>query len=238
MSNDLQKIINTLSWDKLDLIPCVVQDCRAGEVLMLAYMDKEALIRSIKTGIAHYFSRSKQRIWKKGETSGNIQVIKEILFDCDKDSILLKVDQKGYACHTGNKTCFFNSLDVLTMHENTDSIDITNSSYSLLKYGVLDTLYHIILEKRFHDPNLSYTANLFNKGDNAIAKKVIEESGEFCFAFKDANIDEMIYECADLLYHILVALAKNGVSPDRVYKELERRLGVSGIEEKQNRNKK
>ncbi|RDU73478.1 bifunctional phosphoribosyl-AMP cyclohydrolase/phosphoribosyl-ATP diphosphatase HisIE [Helicobacter aurati] len=240
MSKTLYNIIETLAWDKMDLLPCIVQDYTTNQILMLAYMNKEALYQTVQTNNAHYFSRSKQRIWKKGETSGHIQIVQEIFFDCDRDAILLKVQQEGVACHTGNITCFFNKITQInqetTIHQ--DSTKQESIKYSLMKYDVMDTLYHTILDKQHDDPKLSYTASLFDSGDNTIAKKVIEESGEFCLAFKDRDLQQVIYECADLFYHVLIALAKTQIHPDRIYQELQRRMGISGIEEKRNRNKK
>jgi phosphoribosyl-ATP pyrophosphohydrolase/phosphoribosyl-AMP cyclohydrolase len=191
-------------------------------------MNKEAFSLTKDTGIAHYFSRSKQRIWKKGETSGNIQKIKEIFLDCDSDTLLLKVKQIGVACHTGRYSCFFKNI---TKNQETKEID----NQTLQKYSVVDRLYHTILERKNKDPKNSYVAKLFHKGDNAILKKVIEEAGELALALKDKDKKETIYEAADLLFHSLVALASLDINPDLIKQELARREGLSGIEEKKNR---
>ena len=224
----MQEILNRIDWQKQGLLPVIVQDVTNNEVLMMAYMDKEALELSLQTGIAHYFSRSKQRIWKKGESSGHIQTIHSFNIDCDNDTLLIKVTQEGVACHTGRRSCFFTELksgDVQTEVEvNTDAM-----------YGVIDTLYHTIQERKNADPSTSWTAKLFSKGENTILKKVIEESGEFTFAFKDDDEAEMIYEAADLTYHMLVALAYKNISPDRIKQELARRFDISGIAEKNSR---
>ena len=224
----MQEILNRIDWQKQGLLPVIVQDVTNNEVLMMAYMDKEALELSLQTGIAHYFSRSKQRIWKKGESSGHIQTIHSFNLDCDNDTLLIKVTQEGVACHTGRRSCFFTELksgDVQTEVEvNTDAM-----------YGVIDTLYHTIQERKNADPSTSWTAKLFSKGENTILKKVIEESGEFTFAFKDDDEAEMIYEAADLTYHMLVALAYKNISPDRIKQELARRFDISGIAEKNSR---
>ena len=218
-----------IDWRKKPLIPVIVQDIENGEVLMLAYMNKEAFEKTLSTGYAHYYSRSRQKLWKKGETSGNIQEVKKILLDCDSDTLLLKVSQTGPACHTGRKSCFYKDLK---------SGKITSKPIvepSLMYENIIDVLYHTILEKKDSDPNISWTAKLFKKGENTILKKVIEEAGEFCFAVKDKNRDEIIYECADLVYHSLVALAYSDISPEFIKKELKRRFGKSGIEEKKSR---
>ncbi len=220
-----------IDWEKMDgLIPVIVQDYLSNEVLMLAYMNEEALELTKQTNQAHYFSRSRQRIWKKGESSGHLQHIKQILIDCDNDTILLKVEQIGVACHTGRKSCFFTDLQT---NEQTHKIEVDTTS----SYGVVDTLYHTILEKKNDDPTKSYTAKLLNEKQNSLLKKIVEEAGELTFAVKDDNTQEIIYESADLLYHCLVALASKNISPDRVKQELARRFGMSGIEEKNSRNK-
>ena len=221
--------LTKIDWQKMDnLIPVITQDATTNEVLMLAYMNQEALELTIKTNYAHYFSRSKQRIWKKGESSNHLQEIVEILIDCDNDTLLLKVNQEGVACHTGRKTCFFTNLDT---NDITQDIKIDTSS----SYGVIDTLYHTILERKKDDSNKSYTAKLLQGNQNSMLKKIVEEAGEFCFAIKDKNEEETIYEAADITYHVLVALASLNISPDRVKQELARRFGISGIEEKNSR---
>jgi phosphoribosyl-ATP pyrophosphohydrolase/phosphoribosyl-AMP cyclohydrolase len=226
----IEEIIDRVDWDKSKLIPVIVQDHKSDKVLMLAYMDKEALTLTIKTKKAHYFSRSKQRIWKKGESSGNIQNIKDIFIDCDNDTLLLKVEQVGgVACHTGRESCFFTKLDSDEIVSEVDKNAISN-------YSVVDKLYHTICDRKRADPKSSYTALLLSKGENSYLKKVIEEAGEFCFAIKDNNEDEIIYEAADLLYHSLVALADKNIDPDRIKQELSKRFGMSGIEEKRSRN--
>lgn len=224
----MQEIINKIDWQKIDLLPVVVQDESSNEVLMMAYMDREALKLSLSTRVAHYFSRSKQRIWKKGESSGHIQEINSFYIDCDNDTLLIKVKQHGVACHTGRPSCFFTELESgeINSEAEVESKDL---------YGVIDTLYHTIQERKNADPSLSWTAKLLSKGENAILKKVVEEAGEFSFAYKDDETHEIIYEAADLTYHVLVALAAKNISPDRVKQELARRFNISGIAEKNSR---
>lgn len=220
-----QEALARVDWNKSELLPVIVQELQTNEVLMMAYMNKEALELSLQTKIAHYFSRSKQRIWKKGESSGHIQTIDSFNIDCDNDTLLIKVTQEGVACHTGRKSCFFTELD---SGETTSEIEVNTTE----AYGVIDTLYHTILERKNADPSSSWTAKLMSKGDNTILKKVVEEAGEFCFAYKDNDESEIIYEAADLTYHILVALAVKNISPDRIKQELARRFNMSGIAEK------
>jgi len=221
----MQNTINKVDWEKSELLPVIVQEVGTNEVLMMAYMDKEALELSLRTKIAHYFSRSKQRIWKKGESSGHTQAIQEFLLDCDNDTLLIKVIQEGVACHTGRKSCFFTNIET---GEAVSEVEVDSAAM----YGVIDELYHIILERKNADPETSWTAKLFAKGENTILKKIVEEAGELCFAVKDDDEEEIIYEAADLVYHCLVALGLKNISPDRVKQELARRFDMSGIAEK------
>jgi len=218
-----------IDWQKHPLIPAIVQDSETGEVLMLAYMNEEALQKSLATGYAHYFSRSRQRLWKKGESSGNVQKIVSIRLDCDGDALLLQVEQQGPACHTGRKSCFYK--DLATGTTTAEPIVDPDTIYD----DVVDRLYHIIQERKSADPERSWTAKLFSKGENTILKKVAEEAAEFCFAVKDGEREQIVYECADLVYHTLVALAYRDISPDLVRQELRRRFGMSGIDEKASR---
>lgn len=222
--------LNQIDWSKSELLPVIVQDSTTLEVLMMAYMNREALEISLSTKIAHYFSRSKQRLWKKGESSGHLQHIERFLLDCDNDTLLIMVQQEGVACHTGRKSCFFTDIESdETVSE--PQIDTVNT------YGIIDELYHTILARKNADPETSWTAKLLSKGDNTILKKVVEEAGEFSFAVKDNDEAEIIYECADLVYHVLVALGHKNISPDRIKQELARRFGLSGIAEKNARIK-
>lgn len=225
----MNKIIEQIDFEKQDgLIPVITQDNTTNEVLMLAYMNKEAVELTLNTNYAHYFSRSKQRIWKKGESSNHTQEVISIALDCDNDTILLKVNQAGVACHTGRKSCFF--TDIKSGEINSEiKVDTTAS------YGVVDTLYHTIQERKNDDPKTSYTAKLLQGKENSMLKKIVEESGEFTFAVKDNDTQEIIYEGADLLYHVLVALASKNISPDRIKQEISRRFGLSGITEKNSR---
>jgi len=224
----MQEIINRVDWEKCELLPVIVQDISNNEVLMMAYMNKQALELSLTTKIAHYFSRSKQRIWKKGESSGHTQTIHSFNIDCDNDTLLIKVTQEGVACHTGRRSCFFTELE---SGEANSEVEVNSEAM----YGVIDTLYHTIQERKNADPSSSWTAKLFAKGDNTILKKVVEEAGEFSFAYKDNDEGEMVYEAADLTYHMLVALAAKNISPDRIKQELARRFDMSGIAEKNSR---
>ena len=332
-----------VDWQKLGgLLPTIVQDADDGAVLMLAYMNEEALGLTLQTGYAHYFSRSKRRIWKKGEESGHVQLVKSAFLDCDNDALLLKIEQcGGSACHTGARSCFFKEISFQKDDENFESLNacgainfaehgsaaslvqknsansragqnstacdslhnltpknstdgnqnsamqspaaanstLTNSAAerseqnldasaqnSTLEsstekgpYGILDEIYHICLDRKLNgEPALSYVASLYAKGENAYLKKIAEEACEFALACKDLSRSELyadvaresfgehrvgeprydvIYEGADLLFHLLLALAAHNIHPDALLDELVRRQGQSGIEEKRRREK-
>lgn len=227
-----EKILEKVDWKKSELIPVIAQDFKTGDVLMLAYTNKEGLKLTLETKCAHYYSRSRQRMWKKGESSGNIQEVKDIFIDCDNDTLLLKVNQiGGAACHTGRYSCFFTRLE-------TDEITSDVVSKSVDNYSISDKIYHTIQERKLNPSKDSYVSSLFEKGENTILKKVVEEAGEFCFALKDKNENNIIHEAADLLFHSLVAIGHQNINPDRIKQELEKRFGKSGIEEKKNRDSK
>ena len=223
-------ILETIDFDKNDgIVPAIARDANTNEVLMMAYMNKQSLELTLSTGFAHYFSRSKQKLWKKGETSGHTQEIIDIFVDCDNDTILLKINQQGVACHTGRKSCFFKSIKNEEKIISDIVIDTTKA------YGIIDTLYHTILQRKSADPKTSWTAKLLKGKQNSLLKKIVEEAGEFAFAIKDDDKDEIVYEAADITYHVLVALASKNINPYLVKEELSRRFGLSGIVEKNNR---
>ncbi len=218
----------TIDWNKTPLIPAIAQDAQTGEMLMLAYMNEEAYHLTLSTGFAHYFSRSRQRLWKKGESSGHTQEVVDVILDCDADTVLLKIHQNGVACHTGRRSCFFTSIsqekEILEAEVDTASV-----------YGVVDTLYHTILErKNAQAEQKSWTKKLLND-PKLLISKVQEEAEELAVAITEESDDQVIYEAADLLYHALVGLASRDITPDRVKQELARRFGTSGITEKENR---
>ena len=236
---EIESIILELDYQKTSLIPAVIQDHQSLEVLMLGFVNQEALKLSLKTGYMHYFSRSKSRIWKKGETSGHVQKIVNIKIDCDRDSLLVNVIQEGSACHTNHKSCFFRDLGSNFSHYS--EIELPDKK-SIDK--ILDHLFHILLERKMSDPQKSYTASLYQKGVNAISKKIAEESAELICEFKDSEhlthqrdmiSQKIVYESADLLFHLLVGFAYYNIHPERIFSELARRFGVSGITEKAQR---
>ena len=189
------------------LIPVVVQHYKTQEVLMLAYMNEESFNQTIKTGKMTYFSRSRQKLWVKGETSGHFQYVKSLTIDCDLDTLLAKVDQIGAACHTGNPTCFFQPL-VGTDYDETNPLRI------------FESVYQTILDRKENPRGGSYTNYLFDKGIDKILKKIGEEATEVVIAAKNPNPEEVKYEMADFLYHAMVLMVEKGLTWEDIVKEL------------------
>ena len=196
--------------DSNGLIPAIVQDYKTNEVLMLGYMNEESYQMTIRTGRMTYYSRSRQELWVKGETSGHYQYVKELKLDCDKDTILAKVRQEGAACHTGNHSCFYTEL----MKRDYDA---TNP------YSVFEEVYGIIMDRKLHPKEGSYTNYLFDKGIDKILKKCGEEATEIIIAAKNPEVEELKYEISDFLYHCMVLMAQRGVDWEDITKELAHR---------------
>ncbi|MEF8849438.1 MAG: bifunctional phosphoribosyl-AMP cyclohydrolase/phosphoribosyl-ATP diphosphatase HisIE [Candidatus Bipolaricaulota bacterium] len=209
MSDENREIIDSVDWDETGLVPAIAQDV-GGQVLTLAYMDREALEQTLSTGFAHYFSRSKGRIRKKGEVSGNVQVVEDVKLDCDGDALLVRVNQQGPACHTGKNSCFYRSIGEPEVEEG--GID-----YSL---NVLKELEEVIRDRRENPRQDSYTSELFARGIEEINKKLGEEAIEAIVAAED---DNFVDEAADLVYHLLVLLRERGIELGDVMNELGRR---------------
>lgn len=196
--------------DSNGLIPVIVQDYRTGDVLMLAYMNEEAYNKTIVGGRMTYFSRSRNQLWLKGETSGHFQYVKELIIDCDKDTILAKVLQIGPACHTGKQTCFHTEL-VKKDYKTPDTLRVFNE------------VYGVIMDRRLHPKEGSYTNYLFEKGIDKILKKCGEEATEITIAAKNPGAEELRYEIADYLYHLMVLMAECGLDWEDVTRELAHR---------------
>ncbi|MCC0708627.1 MULTISPECIES: bifunctional phosphoribosyl-AMP cyclohydrolase/phosphoribosyl-ATP diphosphatase HisIE [unclassified Clostridioides] len=211
-SEKFEEFIKNVKFDDKGLVPAVVQDIISKDVLMLAYMNEESIKKTLKDKIACYFSRSRQELWVKGETSGNIQKVVKISYDCDVDTILLLVEQTGVACHTGNYSCFYRDL-----FDDTDKIDFE------VQKNTLKELYDLINERKNNPIEGSYTNYLFDKGLDKILKKVGEESSEVIIASKNEDKSELIYEISDLVYHTLVLMIEKGVEIDEIKKELIKR---------------
>ena len=204
-----------ISWSDFKLnsdgmVPVIVQDYKTDEVLMLAYMNEEAFQTTLETGKMTYWSRSRDELWTKGLTSGHVQYVKSQTLDCDNDTILAKVSQVGAACHTGNRTCFFQEL-VKKPYDDTNPL------------RVFQDVYDVILDRKAHPKDGSYTNYLFDKGIDKILKKVGEECTEIVIAAKNPDKEEIKYEISDFLYHVMVLMAEKGVTWEDITRELARR---------------
>ncbi len=206
-----------IKLDQRGLVPAIAQDYKTGQVLMLGYMNPGSLKRTLEGGQVWFYSRSQEDLWHKGEISGNYLNLKEAWLDCDRDTILLKVEPEGPTCHTGEVSCFFNPLSDLP--EEYESVETGP--------GILDELFAVIKDRQAEQPEGSYTASLLQEGVSRVAQKVIEEAGETALAAvagdKDGDQEGLVGEVADLLYHTLVLLAASGVSPKAVWEELRQR---------------
>lgn len=202
--------LSSLKFDEKGLIPAVVQDARTRDVLMVAYMDREAVEKTLEGPDVWFFSRSRNELWHKGETSGNYLKVVEVRADCDGDTLLVLANPVGPACHTGNQTCFFEKPLAGTG-------DVPSSA------SVLDRLYEVIAQRKRDMPEGSYTTKLFKDGAPRIAQKVVEEAGEVVIAAVAENGGSTSEEVADLLYHTLVLLAASDIDPAEVWAELEKR---------------
>ena len=198
-----------VKYDERGLIAAIAQDCESGEVLMQAYMNEEALRETLRTGYAHYYSRSRKTLWKKGETSGHVQKVISAAFDCDRDCLLLQIEQTGAACHTGSRSCFFQ----------------TKIAGERAGAVFLGELARVVKDRKEHPAEGSYTSYLFEKGIDKIAKKTGEEAVEVVIAAKNADREELVGECADLLYHLTVLMEEKGISLSDVCTELKKRHG-------------
>lgn len=212
---DVNTFKSRLNWADFktnsdDMIPVIVQDYKTDKVLMLAYMNEEAFNNTVKTGKMTYFSRSRNKLWIKGETSGHYQYVKELYMDCDVDTMLAKVRQIGVPCHTGADTCFFNEL-IKKEYDNTNPMN------------VFEDVFNVILDRKANPKEGSYTNYLFDKGIDKILKKVGEEATEIVIAAKNPDPQEVKYEISDFLYHVMVLMAEKGVSWKEITKELSRR---------------
>ncbi|MEH7112680.1 bifunctional phosphoribosyl-AMP cyclohydrolase/phosphoribosyl-ATP diphosphatase HisIE [Neobacillus niacini] len=198
-----------IRFDEKGLVPAIVQDADTKEVLTLAYMNQESLTKTIESGETWFFSRSRQELWHKGATSGNTQSVVSLKYDCDQDAILVLVEPKGPACHTGAVSCF--------------SEGITERTSSLADYQILQSLEKLIIEREKDRPEGAYTTYLFEKGVDKILKKVGEEAAEVIIAAKNRDKQELKWEAADLLYHLQVLLVEQGLPFKEVLTTLEER---------------
>jgi phosphoribosyl-AMP cyclohydrolase / phosphoribosyl-ATP pyrophosphohydrolase len=227
----MNELLNELKFDDRGLIPVVTQDCRTDEVLMVAYMNKEALNKTVETGKVHYWSRSRNKLWLKGETSGHFQQVRSISIDCDGDSLLVKAEQKGAACHTGHHSCFYRKLDAEVQISENSSIneeiiaqakDVTGNSDEDLS-NVIEEVFKVVLDRKNNPKEGSYTNYLFDKGLDKILKKIGEEASEVIIASKNMDNKDIKAEISDLFYHIFVLMVERGMNLDDIYSELKGR---------------
>jgi len=207
----ITKALDMIRFDQQGLVPAVVQDNRSGEVLVLAYMNRESLKLTLEKGETHFWSRRRQELWHKGDTSGNTQKVKSISYDCDFDALLVKVEQTGVACHTGNYSCFFTPMEAV-LGEAEPGLGET-----------LGQLARVVHQRNLTRPEGSYTAKLLSGGTDRVLKKIGEEAAEVIIAAKNHNAKEIAWEVADLLYHTLVLLELEDVSLEDVAGQLRSR---------------
>jgi phosphoribosyl-AMP cyclohydrolase / phosphoribosyl-ATP pyrophosphohydrolase len=200
-----------IRFDEKGLVPAIVQDADTKDVLTLAYMNKESLTKTLETGETWFFSRSRQELWHKGATSGNTQSVVSVKYDCDQDAVLVLVEPKGPACHTGAVSCF------------SEGIVTERAAASMEDYRILQSLEQLIIEREKERPEGAYTTYLFEKGVDKILKKVGEEASEVIIAAKNRDKEELKWEAADLLYHLQVLLVEQELPFKEVLKTLEER---------------
>ena len=206
----IEEVIQKVNFDKCGgLLPTIVQDNSTDRILMLAFMNRESLILTLETGKAHYWSRTRKKIWMKGEESGHVQLVQGAFVDCDHDTLLLRVQQKGVCCHTGEKTCFFNN--------------IASGIPSRLDGRVLDRIFEVVKYQIGEKSPRSYTSNLASQGEEKILEKVSEESAELVLASKQGSQREVVHEASDLIAHLLILFAQKGIDFSSVYEELDKR---------------
>jgi phosphoribosyl-AMP cyclohydrolase / phosphoribosyl-ATP pyrophosphohydrolase len=209
--------IAAVAWDAAGLVPVVAQDASSGDVLTLAYANERALQRTLETGEAHYWSRSRGELWHKGATSGNVQRVREVRLDCDGDALLYRVDPAGPACHTGQRSCFFRApgdARPLSAEGPAEAVGIG---------GVMGLLQRVVDERLTTLPEGSYVAKLHARGIGYVAQKVVEEAGEAVVAALQQQDEELLGEAADLLFHLTVLLRERGLGLDAVARVLATR---------------
>ncbi|KGG21441.1 Phosphoribosyl-AMP cyclohydrolase [Prochlorococcus marinus str. SS51] len=213
-----QEFIQKLRFNEKGLIPAIAQDWLDGAILMMAWMNKESLEKTLITGEVHYWSRSREKLWHKGETSGHFQILKGIRFDCDSDVMLLSIEQVGsIACHTGARSCFFQEVE-----ENIPDLE-QNSTFNRPLSNTCSELFEVIKDRSSNPQKNSYTNSLLKDGDNKILKKIGEEGSEFVMACKDNDHESISNEAADLIFHIQVALKYHKVEWRDVLEVLAKR---------------
>lgn len=250
--------LDEVKFNEQGLIPAIAQHHQTGRILMVAWMNREALALTAEKNQAVYFSRSRQKLWHKGEESGHFQTVYEIRLDCDGDVIILQIEQHGgIACHTGRESCFYRKLtpqgweivdaqlkDPTAIYGDKAETEAHDHAHTTEQVDVLAHLGQLMQERKQAEADTSYVASLYKKGINKILEKVGEESVEAIIAAKDfaaqdseAHLNDLVYETADLWFHTIVMLGYFDLNPQLIIDELARRQGLSGLVEKANRNK-
>jgi phosphoribosyl-ATP pyrophosphohydrolase/phosphoribosyl-AMP cyclohydrolase len=207
---EIESFVAKVNFTKGDgLVPTIVQDASNSIVLMQAYMNEEALRLTLTTGKMHFWSRTKDRLWMKGEESKHYSLVENVVLDCDNDSILFKVQQVGAVCHTGEETCFYTPLKIEKEH--------------LVDSKILERIFEIIKERIRNPSEESYVARLTGKGEDAVLQKIGEEATELILAVKTDNPKEATFEAADVIFHLLVSFAQKGYDLNSIFEELDRR---------------
>jgi len=212
-------IVDSLKYGPDGLIPAIVQDEATGEVLMMAYMNRDSLRMTLEKGFTHFWSRSRKKFWMKGESSGHVQEVRRVLYDCDQDTLLVRVIQRGPgACHTGHRSCFFTTMDGT---EISGTVFDVHTAYD--QQPILERLVDVIRDRRESGREDSYVNGLLTKGREVILKKVGEEATEVVLAGAQGDRGAVVREMADLWFHCLIALADQGIALEEVYNELRAR---------------
>jgi phosphoribosyl-ATP pyrophosphohydrolase/phosphoribosyl-AMP cyclohydrolase len=222
--------MSELKFRENGLIPAIVQDHETGDVLMMAFMNREALDKTLQTGRTWFWSRSRQQLWEKGETSGHYQTVKSVTADCDFDVLLIQVEQAGAgACHEGYRSCFHNPIEsgnspvpIASTHEQEATFD-PEAVYGKGSPSIIQELFQVVQNRKQSPVEGSYTNYLFTQGLDKILKKIGEEATEVVIAAKNPSLDELVYELADLYYHSMVLMVEKGTDPGAVFRELKSR---------------
>jgi len=233
------EILSQIKYNKEGLIPVIIQDEKTNQVLMLAYMNGESLEKTLEKGRTCFYSRSRRELWFKGSTSGNTQLVKKIILDCDNDTLLVFVEQKGVACHTGHYSCFYKEIKgdnieeikivspVCLQKEQTEKIKSSQGESGggplEIDSEIIDEIYKVIKDRKLNYKNDSYVCKLLANSEDLLPKKIGEEAAEVIIALKDKDKNAIIHEVADLWFHALVALGSCNISPQDVFKELIKR---------------
>jgi len=236
---DKSEILSQIKFDKEGLIPVIIQDEETNQVLMMAYMNRESLKKTLELGRTCFYSRSRKELWLKGNTSGNIQVVKKIILDCDNDTILILVEQKGVACHTGNYSCFFKEVKSDKIEEvNVEPPGLlqkqqaeearphqmeSEGEQSEIDSAIISEIYQVIQDRKLNYKMDSYVCKLLANSEVLLPKKIGEEAVEVIIALKDKDREAIIYEVADLWFHTLVALGSFNISTQDIFRELKKR---------------